>query len=404
VIASTAPTRYALFGAGAPFALAGCGLVFGIDDKHYVEPSSNGSPTTVSASDSSSDASSASSSTSAGSGGSGGMMPCAEGYSTCSADPAERCATHLAADSSNCGRCGRSCGSGLCDQGRCPIVGIAPSGKYVYAITELGGDLYWGSDQLPQINKVPKTGGMPTLVTPTGPSPFGIVANAPYIYWTTFFDGVIRSYDVGTGDVRVIATQQGSADQILVDGDYLFYSVRWAPQGFVRRATISTGEVIDIATLISDPDGIALDDTYVYWTQDSPAGTSDGGLWRGKRDGSGDMGGNEHLGFSDLPASSVVVDANTIYWCPKVPPVMIALPKNGGSQSVLADLPSASTRLAIDQDAIYLADETGEIVRLAKADGALEILAESQLGVSALMLDDQQVYWVSNDAIRSTPK
>ena len=224
--------------------------------------------------------------------------------------------------------------------------------------------------------------------------------------------------------VETIATGLGAPRRMVTDGTHAYLS----DSGAVVRVPLAGGAPEVVAQPSSPPDAVAVDATHVYWathegstpfqigrvargggsievlTSGSSGYTSigidDANVWFTRTDGviaSIPRAGGAETAFATEPgASSLVVDATTLFWI--AGEEVVARPKEGGARVVLAkatDLRSMATtraepaELALAPDHVLVRARAPRglavLARLPKTGGDVEVVdgpPQSAVGVS----------------------
>lgn len=203
-----------------------------------------------------------------------------------------------------------------------------------------------------------------------------------------------------TGAATVVATfaydctstvidHQASDGLVALDGPHVYWTSFW--DDVIKRAPRAGGPA-EIFASSSRPVGLGFDGTYAYWTN--------GMVWRRAKTG----GAAEVVPVPPPYAASggVVADATHLYWTANGS--VYRWPFTGGLVQFVATAASFSLEhygqdLALDADYVYVsAFDHGTISRVPKAGGPVETIATGQVGVYAIVLAGDDVYWTNYDA------
>jgi hypothetical protein len=168
-------------------------------------------------------------------------------------------------------------------------------------LTSFGSSLYFTSYTDPgSVLKQGFSDANPTPLVSGLALPFGVAADAAWIFWTNGDGTVKRSSPQGTG-VMDLASGEDEPWEIAADANDVYFTTKTA----VRRVPRSGGGAQPFASGQSNPWGIAIDSTGVYWT-----GHNNDTIMRqlqGTVDSAIVMSGASH------PAQ-IALDAVAIYW------------------------------------------------------------------------------------------
>jgi hypothetical protein len=387
---------------GVVIVFAGCRALLGIDDKYLIDTGAG--------------ASGGGGRGSGGDGADGGggacdprtapPAACASGTADCNENPCDGCETDLDVDPDHCGRCHRSCGDETCSGATCAPAVLAPSGSWVYDMTESGGRLYWAHDRPPRVMSVSTQGGGLHEIAASEGGPAGIRADDTHVYWGSLFGnayGIARAPIAG-GAAEPIAPQQSYTDRIVLDGPFVYWATSGAPGVRVGRVP-KVGGPVEVLFEAEPPTGRALplevDATRVYWgVFEGP----DVGVWSVEKDGT-DPKQLSGLG----PVHVLAVDEEAIFFADEESASILRLPKGGANPAQIATGQGEVHGLVIDQDAVYFTSvENGIVARIGKDGTGYQVLARNQYGVDpelgVMCIDDTHVYWVAAGTILRTPK
>jgi hypothetical protein len=118
---------------------------------------------------------------------------------------------------------------------------------------------------------MPKAGGSPQVLATSQNTPIAVTANASGVYWANegqpgMHNGSVMS-DPANGVLFVLASQQGTVEDIAVEGSNVYWVT--SDDGKVMRAPAAGGGMATV--LASGEEGaisLAVDASYVYWVND----------------------------------------------------------------------------------------------------------------------------------------
>jgi hypothetical protein len=210
-------------------------------------------------------------------------------------------------------------------------------------------------------------------------------------------------------------TLAGSEDYPLgldSDGVYVYYTaggnsanvLESGNQGLVFRVPIDGGESEVLTPPMFDPKGLAVNDTHVYWANGGygvdETGSTGATIMRVAKSG----GTPETVSEAVYPIA-LALDDDAVYWSDADLDQIVMRPLEGTSNTVLAESQRTVKYLALDSTSVYWTNETGEVVKVAKAGGPPTVLASGQSQPLGIAVDATRVYWAAagDGWIRSVP-
>lgn len=269
---------------------------------------------------------------------------CAPGTSDC--DTSEGCETTTSSDPKNCGKCGRDCLDGTCENGTCKPLKIAgTTGAKAFAVEP--GNLYWVNDQ-------------------------------GAVYWMK----------VG-GQASLIASGQSLGDSPSVAADS--ESIYWATSIAILKANKTTKALTTIASSQNKPKSLALYSSNVYWIQDKS-------VMRAPKTG----GAATNIADEASAPEQVKVDASGVYWVVYGSNELRSAGHSGGTASTLNSDYAGPKSLALGGSSVFVAEHgsdsgfnNGIISSVAKSGGARQELASTQTYPQGIDTDGTDVYWAN---------
>jgi hypothetical protein len=323
------------------------------------------------------------------------------GWSGC--DP---CGADTDVDPRNCGACGHDCQGGACVSGVCQAFAFGANQQSPIRVAVTGDDVVWLNDILHvngniyAIMKAPRSGGDPVMLA-TGCCQIQteMFADESGVYWTTMiFSGstmssTLMQVSLAGGPPRTLMTVPYYLGKMVTDANYVYTTasdgaihafpkvggppkmIAMGPSGglggiFLRNGLLyaaSKDGVIVVptsggqASLIAQTSGaveVGVDATSIYWTASAGIMRLDMGSSRPPTL----LNPNAGIGQSGV---ALHLDDTRAYWGNGW---VFSASKNGGDLQIYgqgADF-GGIMDLALDESAIYVADPTGTIWKVAK--------------------------------------
>lgn len=357
-----------------------------------------------------------------------GAELCEDGTCTCGGQRAvcDDVCVSLADDPAHCGACSRSCLGGECSEGRCQPVALATGQVTPGSVALSDTHVYFraGSGDAALIRRVPKAGGpvetiIPALPGLSGPAIGGsqlyfggngvsgtaaqrrvlranldgsavsafsparslsiqrLITPGLFVYYTVrdttltsvFRAPLLSSGQAGAGDEALFASAPGMLSSMAVISGCLFIVDQTTPRQVLRTCSSTTAPELRYqgAGNVSFRSDQMNDDTYLYLL-DEGLGTLRLAL---------DTTAAPELVGSQNPGVPTVDDQALYYFAAQGSAPgpcgsnqsLFRAGKQPGSAAPAALLPpphACPTPVAVDDDALYWSDETGEVLRLAK--------------------------------------
>lgn len=259
--------------------------------------------------------------------------------------------------------------------------------------------------------------------------PLGVAVDAKTIYVTDGFREAEHTPKVGRvlaipragGDIKVLATTTDLAVDapIAVDDGFVYYTTQFVPKGgpytsHLFRVPIAGGEPEELATA-PFIQAIALDADRVYFASDGSIGT---GAAAGTIQAVAKTGGAAVTLASDAIApSGLAISGTDVFYTlagdrDNATGSVVRVPKAGGPTEVLAQNLPWPHAIVAGESAVYWLEYTlvgvdcspvGDVVKLDLGGGAPVILAGKQPAPTQLALDGATLYWINDGAYCNLP-
>jgi hypothetical protein len=190
------------------------------------------------------------------------------GFGDCDGSFGNGCEAELATDAQHCGKCGRTCGAGTCQNGQCSAValGTLPASSPKAAITADHVYILTEASNTYTLTRFAKDGSGSELVETVSSTAGGITADASFVYVSRTIDGIER-YAAATGqpDPTWSATVSPLPEHLALRGT-AFYWVTLAGATYTApKASASPQLSLASSPASGSADGIAVSATAVYF-------------------------------------------------------------------------------------------------------------------------------------------
>jgi hypothetical protein len=239
------------------------------------------------------------------------------------------------------------------------------------AVTSTG--IYWANSGAcsgdGSIMALPRDGETPMALATAQEQPLALVANAQSVYWGNYdpdppYGDTIRQISIAGGADQVRASNT-DPECLALDSENVYWIER---EGAVNKVALSHGAPVRLATA-NDPAFVAVSEGVVYWLDSS-------GIWSVASEG-----GESHLVFvpPDLYVAGLAVDMTDIYWTDSpsfttATGTVNVVSKNGGALRQIAIGQADPSSIVVDANYIYWLNrgtssmnlQDGAVMRLAK--------------------------------------
>jgi hypothetical protein len=286
-----------------------------------------------------------------------------------------------------------------------------------------GGLVYWTERASGKVSSLPAGGGeAPTVIAPNEKNPTQIAADAAAVYWVNEGDGTTASSTLmkksrleaalvltkspDATPIRAVAPHAGRVYYALGHDVHSISALDGSDDIIVGTATnYDTNFPVGVPS--GEPAALAVTDKLVFWTTAERQAVEREDVMEGQLPNGTDTTGYRELGESQgsLVLRDIGAKGLFAYWAngANVFRAAVAPPE---PVAQLLDF-SSVVSLAISDSQIYLATDTGEILRHSlEPDVATPParLAVEQNGLLSVAVDETNVYWATDDCIlRSTP-
>lgn len=267
------------------------------------------------------------------------------------------------------------------------------------------------------VERVPKDGGPREVLQELQDQPYGVAATADQVFWTTFVEGgsVIRA---NLPDGPAIPLSADDFPRMLqIVGDHVYWCTFDDMEGRVRRVPIA-GIGMPPETLVTVGSGVAdleVVGSLVYFDAHEPPpmpGISpEGNIYVAPSDvPTADVADLEPLAVEQAVPWGLAVGGDTVFWVNSdgnandQPLRLMSAPIDGSSFPTELALDQTSPwGVAADETYVYWTDYT-DVLALPHAGGEPIVLADQQNIGRSIVVDDENVYWITRTRVLQRPK
>jgi hypothetical protein len=312
------------------------------------------------------------------------FVSCNAGYGNCDANAANGCESVLASDAGNCGSCGLVCAGGSCVNGLCQApapVKLADAGSSNFDLAVDATYVYFGSGA--GVQRVAKTGGTPTVLTPGGTN--GLAIDSLRVYFADMSASAIRSVPIGGGTASTLVSGLVAPWRVATNGTNVYFTD--SSNQMLYRVPVGGGVNTVMASGMGGASGLALDASFVYF------GTDSGGVVARVPLGGGTV---TTLVSGESRPMRVAVDATSVYFTTYTANGAVKkVPLAGGSPITLASGQNQPIGIAADNGWVYWTATT-TVQKVPLAGGTPVVLASGQGSANCIAIDATRVYWIDN--------
>ena len=312
------------------------------------------------------------------------VLTCDPGFDDCDGDAATGCEANLGADPQSCGACGHGCLGGACIAGACEPVVLASNESPFFGIAVDATTVFFTSGNA--VRRVEKDGtGLSTVAT--GPCATRRVAlDATRVYWTTC-DKAMRSLKDGLLP-QTRLTSAGAPYDLAIAGSTAYVGLNQAAS-VTKMGIDGTNAATFVAPPVPFVQDLAIDGSRLYLT-----------TWSGSSVEAFDLvtAARTTLAATAGEAWGIDADAQYLYVADQGGQVL-RVAKDGSGATAIATGQGGPSDVAADATDVYwLNAGSGQLMRRALAGGAPGELAAGPVG-AAIALDGSAIYWVAGSEV-----
>lgn len=274
----------------------------------------------------------------------------------------------------HCGRCGHDCQGGTCAAGVCQSFVLVAASASDIAVDAT--NLYWSTNTMGTIEKVPLRGGAPsTLVSGQVPT-YSLAVDATNVYW----NGTAVMKAPLAGGAPSVVDGVVALGRIKADATSIYYQTKSAIWSISPDGTGSK-------MLASEPGTInyfAVGGSDIAWITGLTARSAP------------ITGGAPTLLASNAPANGIAADATNVYW--GAGRVQQCAASGCNDQPLTLAMGKGVIAIATDGKFVYFTNQL-TIERVPVDGGEVQTLATSSAQPVNIRVDDTSVYWTTNGAI-----
>ena len=230
--------------------------------------------------------------------------------------------------------------------------------------------------------------------------PHKLVADDEHVYWLELGcapnrDGTVKRLAKAGGSPEVLANGLRGPIDLDLDRQHVYWTDGWGNyEGALMRVVKAGGAAETLASEQDGPAAVRVRNGYVYWP------TMDDEIWRIRTSG----GAREWvIGWAEMRGWHIVVDDKKVYWirclelevCATTSIVSAELESRALAQVADPTPNRYFGALVGDGSYLYVGQEDGTIVRIAKSDGERVTIWTGYGSARGIALDDEFIYWAS---------
>jgi hypothetical protein len=230
------------------------------------------------------------------------------------------------------------------------------------------------------VASVAKNGGPTTMLVHRTLSDGGIVVDASFVYWSDAASRIISKVPRSGGNPVDIATGLFTY-RLAVDARYLYVA---SGDQSIQRIPLAGGAPEIVASDQGDISGLALDAQFVYWNSGKAT------IMKAP------VSGGAALEFAKTGdhSTDLAIANSVLFWIEGQ--TLRSSGVSGESQRIVTSA-SSYDEIAADSGHAFLLSYT--LTRVAISDASAELLLRPQYPGKAIILDEQNVYWMSDNRI-----
>jgi hypothetical protein len=282
--------------------------------------------------------------------------------------------------------CAKDCLGGACVDGKCQPMTLISGRQSPWGIAVDNGTVYWSELGAP---------GVPGLAFRLDPSADGGAASASkYLVtdvdptWLSIYGGKL----LWAGMTRPFAV-----GRCPVPGHGCTFHIGFTP--FPAGTIVADG--LGTTAYVNNPDRVVGDASGIYWTNaGSTLSSRDGSVVVCRATGCGSPPPQLLALFQSHPRG-IALDDTYVYWVNQglgtdpTDGAVLRIPKAGGTAQKLAEGLTSPAYLAVDAKNVYWTNGDGTVMVASKTGGDARVFADGQGGAWDIAVDDSGVYWTT---------
>ena len=271
--------------------------------------------------------------------------------------------------------------------------------------------VYWTDQQAGTISRILKGGGNGTVIADGQSTPYAVAVDDTHVYWTNFTDaGAVMRVAKDGGSVELVE-ETVRPRAVAVDGAHVYWSTFEPDRGELWRRAKQLNEAPFRLQWFSRgiPD-IAVGSTHVYLTTHT---TTEGAFIEpptpqgSVRAVAIDDGADAILVGNVAQPWGIALADGRLFWINGAgeiqPRRVTAVDTTGADVQVLASGQTDPWGITANATHVYWTDFT-EVKALPREGGSTTVLADQQNGARTITHDDDSVYWITRERVLQHPK
>ena len=288
--------------------------------------------------------------------------------------------------------------------GSCAIT-LAAGVGYPGGIVVDSKNVYWTDAQHGEgtsagcVTQIPIGGGSPITLASGQKGPWGIAVSSTTVYWGNYNGGgQLASAPIDGGSVVVLTTDAGWAGGVALDAE----NVYWTSGGngannYVNKMLLDGGAPVVLASRPNIANWLAVGGADVYWTEMGETIIGQGTPGTDVMSVASLGGTPSTIASGQEQPGAIVTDATSVYWADEAeeggPGSVMTAPLGGGAVVTLAGEQGDVSAIAVDDaNVYYTVHDSGTVLKVPKGGGTPTTLLAGLTYPNAIAVDATNVY------------